>query len=319
MRYTKAQIVAIGLGLALLALQTWLLLEHAVATPGHSLAMLAAVPVVSVTLAALPVLIEHCLRTRALLKAAALAVLFGLLVGYSLPQAIGRSAEARDTKIAEAVATARPLKMMLDELDTARKRVEDAAGEVKRESRDGGCKSRCEGWKRTQAERQARVDQLVGDIAKLAPPKIGASDAPRIAAVLGISEATVNLYAPLFLPVAIEVGVWVLLWFGFSLAPSDAHKASGAAIRQPAHEAGPSLVACAGAGRAPEAQSKDSGHDLEAEAVMAALAQAQRPVTNDELAEMMGVSKGEASKRVTALAGRVNKQRVGRHVAITLH
>lgn len=314
MRYSKTQIVAIGLGLALLALQTWLLLEHAMATPGHSLALLVAVPVVSVTLAALPVLIEHCLRARALLKAAGLALLFGLLVGYSLPQAIGRSGEARDTKIAEALATARPLQMMLDELETARKRVEDAAGEVKRESRDGGCKQRCEGWKRTQTERQARVDQLVGDIAKLAPPKTGAGDAPRIAAALGIPEATVNLYAPLFLPVAIELGVWVLLWVGFGscFAPSDAHKASGAAIRHPAHETAPLLAAAPGALRAPEGASEDS-------AVLAALARAQRPVTNDELADLMGVSKGEASKRVAALAGRVNKQRMGRHVAITLH
>src|SRR5690606_37888126 len=136
------------------------------------------------------------------------AVLFGLLVGYSLPQAIGRSGEARDARIAKAVAAARPLKMMLDELDTARKRVDDAAGEVKRESRDRGCKARCEGWKRTLAEREARVDLLVKDIARLAPPKTGASDAPRIAAILGIPEATVNLYAPLFLPLAIEVGVW---------------------------------------------------------------------------------------------------------------
>lgn len=316
MRYTKAQIVAIGLGLALLALQTWLLLEHAASMPGHSMAMLAAVPVVSVTLAALPILIEHCLRARALLKAAGLALLFGLLVGYSLPQAIGRSGEGRDAKIAEAASTARPLKMMLDELDTARKRVDDAAAEVKRESRDGGCRQRCEQWKRTQAEREARVDQLTRDISKMATPKVGASDAPRIAALLGISEATVNLYAPLFLPVAIEVGVWVLLWFGFSLAPSDAHEASGAAIRHPE-----SLLAPSGARPAPGAATSEDRPDADHEhdAVISALARAQRPVTNDELAAMMGVSKGEASKRVAALAGRVHKQRMGRHVAITLH
>lgn len=319
MRYSKTQITAIGLGLALLALQTWMLLEHAMATPGHSLALLAAVPVVSITLAALPIMIEHCLRSRAFVKAAGLAIVFGLLVGYSLPQAIGRSGEARDAKIAEAASTARPLKMMLDEIDTARKRVEDAAAEVKRESRDGGCKARCEGWKRTQAEREARVDQLTRDISKMAAPKIGASDAPRIAAVLGIAEATVNLYAPMFLPVAIEVGVWVLFWFGFGGSARDRSECTSRyiAAETTVSDTRPQVRAT---GTLPARVSDTTSDiDAEADAVLAALARAQRPVTNDELAELMGVSKGEASKRVAALAGRVNKQRMGRHVAITLH
>ena len=47
--------------------------------------------------------------------------------------------------------------------------------------------------------------------------------------------------------------------------------------------------------------------------VYAALIVAGKPVTNDELARLMRVSKGEASKRVTALNGRVSKVR---HVAV---
>ena len=52
--------------------------------------------------------------------------------------------------------------------------------------------------------------------------------------------------------------------------------------------------------------------------VLAALEKAGRPVTNDELAELMNCSKGESSKRVAALDGVVRKSRNGRHVAISL-
>jgi len=53
--------------------------------------------------------------------------------------------------------------------------------------------------------------------------------------------------------------------------------------------------------------------------VLEVLARARRPLSNDELAAAMGVTKGEASKRVAALAGRLRKERDGRRVAISLH
>lgn len=56
----------------------------------------------------------------------------------------------------------------------------------------------------------------------------------------------------------------------------------------------------------------------EAEEVIAALKKAKRPVSNAELAGLMAVSEGEASKRVSALNGRVRRVRVGREVAISL-
>ncbi|HRD77975.1 MAG TPA: helix-turn-helix domain-containing protein, partial [Hyphomicrobiaceae bacterium] len=56
-----------------------------------------------------------------------------------------------------------------------------------------------------------------------------------------------------------------------------------------------------------------------ADPVIAALERAHRPLSNDELAAAMGVTKSEASKRVAALAGMVRKERDGRRVAISLH
>ncbi len=54
-------------------------------------------------------------------------------------------------------------------------------------------------------------------------------------------------------------------------------------------------------------------------AVYAALIVAGEPVNNCRLAELMGCSPGEASKRVTRLEGAIRKTRKGREVLISLH
>ena len=292
--YSVPQWIAMALGGGLLGLQTWLLLEHALAAPGTSSALIASVPFVTVTLAAIPSLMEACLRARAPLKALGLLLVFGLLVGYSLPQAIGRAGEVRDVKIAEAKASHRPLRLLQEELRRALVRVDDADREVKREC-TGGFGPKCDGWQRTMAERQARADQLTGDIAKLAPPKIGASDAPRIAAVLGISEAAVNLYQPLFLPVAMELGVWVLLWLAFS--PTMMREVPRSVSELPKPATVPARPA---------------------DPVVDALAAAGRPLSNQELAQALGVSEGQAVKLVARRQHLIRKDRDGRQVAISL-
>ena len=54
-------------------------------------------------------------------------------------------------------------------------------------------------------------------------------------------------------------------------------------------------------------------------AVYAALTIAGEPVNNRRLAELMGCSPGEASKRVAQLEGVIRKARNGREVLISLH
>ena len=58
----------------------------------------------------------------------------------------------------------------------------------------------------------------------------------------------------------------------------------------------------------------------DAETVVRALTLVYRPVSNDELAGIMQVSKGEASRRATVAEsqGLIIRQRMGRHVAISL-
>ena len=52
--------------------------------------------------------------------------------------------------------------------------------------------------------------------------------------------------------------------------------------------------------------------------VYAALFTAGKPVSNQELADILGVSPGECSKRVTAVEPFINKKRIGRRVLISL-
>ncbi len=53
-------------------------------------------------------------------------------------------------------------------------------------------------------------------------------------------------------------------------------------------------------------------------AIYAALLVAGKPVTNDELARLLQLSKGETSRRVAQLEGRLHKTRIGRMVQISI-
>jgi hypothetical protein len=53
--------------------------------------------------------------------------------------------------------------------------------------------------------------------------------------------------------------------------------------------------------------------------VVVALKKVSKPVTNNELADLLGVSPGQASKMVSARAGLIRKDKIGKEVAITLH
>jgi hypothetical protein len=58
--------------------------------------------------------------------------------------------------------------------------------------------------------------------------------------------------------------------------------------------------------------------ETEVDPVIAALRRVKRPLSNDELAAILGVTKGTASRKVAALNGAIRKDRVGREVAISL-
>lgn len=284
--YAVLQWIAIAIAALLWSLSTSLLLEHMDAA--GSQALFWSVPVVTVTLAVLPLIVEHALRARRILMGLMLLGLFLILTAYSLSQLVGRTGEVRDAKVLVAEQSARPFELAQGELDRAIVRANTAEQEVLRECRSG-FGPKCQGWTTTLTERQARVAELRKELAKLGPARAAPADATRVEALLGpygVTANQFNLWQPLLLPVGLEFGVWVLLWFGCSTG------------RNPRR----AVV---------EARRYD--------AVELALAQAGRPLTNDELAARLGVTKGTASKLVSARAKRIRKERNGKHVMLTLH
>lgn len=211
-RLSALQIVALSVGTAWLGQQTWLMLEH---SSGMSPAQLASVPLATVSLALLPVLGEVALKNKQRGMAAGLAALFVLLLGYSLPSAITRSAEGRDKAMAEASAFDSRKAQLEGTLATARKAVDDVKAEVKRECKSGNG-SKCKGWREDQQSAEKRVEQVEGQLLALGAAPVVNSDAKRLATILHVSEATVALYQPLALPLANEMAVWLLIWMGIS-------------------------------------------------------------------------------------------------------
>lgn len=189
---TGLQYVALGLGTGWLGLQTMMLLEHAgEATTVTKLL----VPAATITLAALPVLIEHTLEKRQWAGSAVLAVLFALLLAYSLPYSIARSGEHRDAKNATLVA-----------YQTAVEKADKAKAAADKECKTGNG-PRCKDLRAEQAKAEAKVPEQ---------PPVGNADAVRVASVLNIDVATYEKFQPMALPLANELAVWALLWLGLS-------------------------------------------------------------------------------------------------------
>lgn len=186
MKFSQMQIVSGVLGLGWLALQTWMMVQHDGFKPE--------VPATTVTLALLPVLIETSWPKQKLMSAS-LAVLFVLLLGYSLPTAIARTGQARDTKTAEVTV-----------YDAAVTKAQQAKVAADKECKSGNG-PKCKDMRAEQAKAEAKVPAV---------PAIGNSDTPRLAAMLGIPEKLIELYQPVFLPLANELGVWALLWMALS-------------------------------------------------------------------------------------------------------
>jgi predicted transcriptional regulator len=102
--------------------------------------------------------------------------------------------------------------------------------------------------------------------------------------------------------IGLDVAIWALVWMATALVSR------------------PSTVS-ATISRASDLVLPDGVTEKDLEDLRKLLIRVARPVTNNELASMLNVSKGEASKRVSAAvsAELCQRRRIGREVAITLH
>lgn len=262
-------------------------------------------PLVWVVVISLPCLAHVALKERYWLATALLALAAVVGSAYTLNGTIARGSESRDVKVAVAEASNLPVEQKKAELERATQRLEDAQRYADDERLNGGCKQRCQDWELRAKEVQARIDQLRTDL-KSSPEKPAASGETRIAAFIswlpGVKASApeiaqvVATVSPSLFGLTVEIAALALGFFAWRPSRTET-------VSRPRREApGPAIV------------SDDE------QAVIAALKRAGKPVTNDQLARLMRVSKSESSKRVAALNGRVAKTRGsdGREVQISL-
>lgn len=299
---TFAGIVAAGAAIALLTrdgLQNGITLEHAL------------MPV----LVGLTVLFGHeafrALKEFKLLSAAFMLCLAVSGSGIIVAETMGRRAETRDAKVAQATKTVDQYAVVAADYQRATKLVAEADGWVAHECRSGAG-PKCKGNQFVLAQRSAHAAALKAQLEAAAAPAPVDSKADKIAywaALLGASKATAkevfqNL-DPFTLSLFLELGA--VAGFGFGVRTQkvstvsqsfQAQETKGLSFKRPDGD-----------------YTKEEIDEL-----TKILNAADRPLTNNEVAAALRCHKSWASKLVQAGvdSGKVTKLKVGRFNAISL-
>ncbi len=198
MPYSKI-IAAVG-GTGLTAAAVWLNAEHVAATESwNSPLVLAGVIVTLCAASALP-MAERAAKTGQPLKAAALCLFFVLAVGFSLSASIARSSGYVAGKIASAESGNKAVKLAEEAYAAAKMSVEAECAK-----RGNKCR-----------ELEKKADEARAAVMTAKPVQSADPGSERLAAVLGIDEAKIQLYVPLLLPLGLEFGGFIFLAFGFA-------------------------------------------------------------------------------------------------------
>lgn len=307
MSLTIKKIAALALALSLWAVETWLLVDAA----GYSFTpQVAVIPTATAALAFLPLVLKDA--SKGLGAAILLSCLF--LVGFVFSGVLERTGGQLDTKIAAAQSQTEGRRLLEAELVRERARLVDAENNMKGESRRGGCGPTCKTWQSAAVGIQARIDGLLAELATQAPAPVADPVSQRFADMTGgvFGVDTVRNWRPAFQPLGFLVAIWAL--FGFAFAERGV--AAVAKVSKPDNT--PETET--GGGKALHLIQGGRIEDHELKALRAALS-GGRKLTNDELASLMNVGKSESSKRVSRAIdlGLVRRERVGKHVAISLN
>lgn len=227
--------------------------------------------------------------------------------GLLTAESAGRVAKAGFAAEAVANKDAGQLKGALSDLKNARTALADANANFARECGTGKG-ARCKGLKEavdTLEMQFYKAQTRVDNIKPAAPANGTAAYFAAWGDVLGSSDSArwgkaYVLAAPLGKVITFDICILALLHLALGVAlVSDKMKTEG-------HGGGQKLL--------PSPRQEVLVEDP----VVLALRKAKRPVTNDELADLLNVSKGQASKLVAAREGMLRKERAGRTVAISL-
>jgi hypothetical protein len=196
------KIVAVIAAIPLVAAETGLNAEHLAATEGWmSTLVLGAVGATLAAAIALPIA-ERALAKGYWLKACGLGLFFVVMLASSFSTSVGRVGGKHDGDVSSA--KGHNAKMAL-----ARQAYEAAQASAADECKKRGPLCR----KAEEAVAAARTA-----FAAIPAPKVEDPMARRLAAASGLSEATVALYQPLLFPLALQIGGFFFLAYGFAPA-----------------------------------------------------------------------------------------------------
>ena len=294
--------IALVLAALLWAVETWLLVDAA----GYTFTpQVAVIPTATAALAFMPLVLRDV--SKGLWITIVTACLF--LAGFIFSGVLERTGGQLDTKIASAQNVSEGRRLLEAELSRERARLADAEDNMKAESKRKGCGPTCKTWQSAAAGIQVRVDALVSELATQAPPPVADPVSQRFSEMTGgiISVATIRNWRPTFQPLGFLIAIWALFGFGF--------RDTGTVSKTVSSVSGNS----GGGGKIVRLVDGTSLDTREIDALKKAL-NGKTALTNDDLADLMGVTKGEASKRVAIAQGMglVSKVRTGKHVSISL-
>lgn len=258
-----------------------------------------------------------------LLTGSALAVLFVAATGYITVASGGRNAEQAAVKVVHATDIAEKRAAAKSALEKAEAAHTAAVTywTTQRDAATAECKSgegtKCRGARSNESAALTAAEKASGavkdlrstyDALKPAPPANAgyAHFAKIVSAFTGADiEATtakIALAMPFVIVLVTELATIVFLHMG--LAPM-AHSFPN-----------PDTLSPAEIEDARKVLSPPSNDNIIEHPVLKALREAGRPLTNDELAEAMAVSKGESSKRRREVADRLLEKREGRYLMV---
>lgn len=310
---TLWQVVAIVLASATLLLQIFIGLEH---LNGASVATKASIVLVMMSLAILPKIIEVAAGARMYALTGVLLLAFGSWLAYSLPATIGRTGEVKEAKIAEVNASGEGRKLLMLELERARARLDMAELDVKRLCKNPYSDS-CTSGRLVERERQARVDQLLGELVDRKAMPVGDVASDLLAWALssaGLTADAIRKGSVLAFALGLDVLIWALVWFGTTdrLRRRDDVPAARAAVGAAPVSASPSPPD-GGQKVARSLSDEESLTDIRREV------SAGRHHGVVEYGTRWRVSRGESSKRISSFeeSGEVSCTIVGRQKLVT--
>jgi uncharacterized membrane protein len=277
-------LAAISIACAAVGYQTAVILEALV---GVSTTTKWGVPIATISAAVLPVIAEASWREGARFKAFLLVLPVLVLMGYVLPSGMSRLGEAQQAKLdTAALGQGERVKAEAD-LAKSKALVSEAQSWVAGQCATGAG-PKCKGVTFILDQRQAHLRELSAKVANLTPPPT-----PWLPA-----------WHPALLTIGLELAAWSALFFG--LGPMTHTTKHVPAVQQAITE---------------RDFKQEPITPAEWDALIKYLKTQTGPVNNNELADAVGISAGECSKRVkdAVAAGILHKQRAGREVAITLH